>query len=76
MPEPGWTEPFRVQFPETIGNVLNKLATIESRSIPNLIRDLTIEALVKRQIEEVALSIKEELIRNGGNGQLVKTGTQ
>lgn len=74
MPEPGWTEPYRVQFPETIGNALIKLATIEGRSVPNLIRQLAIEALIRREMEKNISAFTEELIRNGNNGQLVKTG--
>jgi len=72
--ENGWTEPYRVQFPLTIGNALIKLATIESRSVPNLIRQLTIEALIRREIEKNIAALTHDLIQNGENGQLVKNG--
>jgi hypothetical protein len=72
--ETGWTEPYRVQFPSTIGNALVKLAIIESRSVPNLIRQLTIEALIRREIEKNIETLIHDLIQNGDNGQLVKNG--
>lgn len=76
MVETGRSEPYRVQVPSTVNNALIKLANIESRSVPNLMRDLIIEALARRRADEIVLMIKEELIRNGDKGQLAKTGTR
>jgi hypothetical protein len=74
--ETGRSEPYRVQFSSTVDNALNRLAIIESRSVPNLIRQLTVEALVRREIEKNIEDFINQLIREGGIYPLVKAGTR
>jgi len=66
--ENGWSDPYRVRFNHHVKTRLEKLARIESRSVPSLIQDLVIENLAKREVDRIFPSIKESII-NGTEGK-------
>lgn len=67
MPKPdenGAVE-FRVKFPMTVAALLERIADVESRSIPGLIRYLTLEGLAKRQCDRKMPDIIKSIIQTG-----------
>jgi len=58
----GSTEWHRVRFTLPVGDILIKWAKLESRSVPSLIQDLTVEGIASRIEHKTRPDLKTKII--------------
>lgn len=56
---------YRITLPAIVNSRLSKLANLENRSVPLMVRQLMYEGLAYRQFEKNKASIIESILKNG-----------